>query len=442
MLHSRKGERYSLIHRVQQHILADVLHRLRSLAKLRLLPAMYGPDISAAMQQKYTGDVTIVPRVGGPYAIIKMVQNPSKAMMTRYIEEGQRAAFSRLAHVKHLLALEQALDVGLQALLGARKHRDAQGGRRPPPWAAVGPEGSLGAKGGLASADLHRARSSAWLPGSSTAPAPPLRRSLSLPSASARHNLAGQVPLREPPPPDDSSCGPGVPRLSTSPTPAAPPVAQHGGSSHRWPEPSRPDSRGHRRSISHNSLELSPSLTSASRSSREARLFSPQLLLPPATSPPADALDGDAPSPTSRLPPAGCGSRALSPSTVGGEHDGRDGVTPNGHHNGQLAEHERWGGADGERWSSTDRDSGTHDLIGHHDDTRSKMLLSQSVKHTKALQQLSRDKVALQKTLTEHSDMLRTSEDARERAERRVVELEAALQTVQKLAESAAPRLR
>ena len=44
------------------------------------------------------------------------------------------------------------------------------------------------------------------------------------------------------------------------------------------------------------------------------------------------------------------------------------------------------------------------------DDARSKMLLSQSVKHTKALQQLTREKAGLQKTVDEQAEMLRASQ--------------------------------
>ena len=58
---------------------------MRILAQLRLLPAMYGRDITVAMTQRYTGDVTVVPRLGGPGALLRIVQNPTRKMMSRYI---------------------------------------------------------------------------------------------------------------------------------------------------------------------------------------------------------------------------------------------------------------------------------------------------------------------------------------------------------------------
>ena len=51
---------------------------MRILAQLRLLPAMYGRDITVAMTQRYTGDVTVVPRLGGPGALLRIVQNPPR----------------------------------------------------------------------------------------------------------------------------------------------------------------------------------------------------------------------------------------------------------------------------------------------------------------------------------------------------------------------------
>jgi hypothetical protein len=70
------------------------------------------------------------------------------------------------------------------------------------------------------------------------------------------------------------------------------------------------------------------------------------------------------------------------------------------------------------------------------DDSRSKRLLSESIKHTKALQQLTRDKAAMQKVLDEQADLLRSTEAARERAERRSAVLEATLHTIQSAASS------
>ena len=74
----------SCARRMKSALSTEVLYRLRILGKLRLLPAMYGRDITAAMTQRYTGDATILPRLGGPTALMRLVQNPTEAMMRMY----------------------------------------------------------------------------------------------------------------------------------------------------------------------------------------------------------------------------------------------------------------------------------------------------------------------------------------------------------------------
>jgi len=70
-------------------------------------------------------------------------------------------------------------------------------------------------------------------------------------------------------------------------------------------------------------------------------------------------------------------------------------------------------------------------------DYQSQVLLSQSVKHTKALQQLAREKEALHEALTEASEELRASQTARKTAEARVLALEHALRGVTQSAAAA-----
>ena len=67
MLGSDSGERFSLFRRAFRAISSDVIQRLRFLAKLNLLPAMFGSvSISTTgdmmMAQRYTGDVSTPPR--------------------------------------------------------------------------------------------------------------------------------------------------------------------------------------------------------------------------------------------------------------------------------------------------------------------------------------------------------------------------------------------
>ena len=45
-----------------------------------------------ALKQRYTGDVTILPKLGGPSCLLRLVTNPTKSMMETYIFEGRAAA--------------------------------------------------------------------------------------------------------------------------------------------------------------------------------------------------------------------------------------------------------------------------------------------------------------------------------------------------------------
>ena len=86
LIEAGSGERYRLFRTSFRALSSDVLARLRFLAKLRLLPAMFGGDaisttVSGAMAQRYTGDVTILPRVGGPRAITRMIKNPDRSSL-------------------------------------------------------------------------------------------------------------------------------------------------------------------------------------------------------------------------------------------------------------------------------------------------------------------------------------------------------------------------
>ena len=417
MLHSRQpgaSAAYSPLHRVQQHFLGDVLHRLKYLARLRLLPAMYGQDITAAMEQRYTGDVTIVPRVGGPYAIIKMVQNPSRAMMTRYIAEGQRATFLRLSHIRHLLSLEQALEAGLATLHAERRKLEALG-ILPPSDPRTPSAGQLR---------------------SGTAPAPLLRRSLSLPlgreTREARQRATAEAVAMVP-----ASVGSGgVPRLATWSGPSPPPHPTLSDAP-AAAAPSRALGRAHRRAVSHASrLDDWPSAGGAQgigaqgigaqgigaqgvAGTAEAEPTDPRhgrWLSTLVDSPSAEAADGSSePSPTLRLPAAVAPTPPNPRQTRASPH---------------AANCERESGSP-TRERAPNSAGGAAD-----DDARSKRLLSESIKHTKALQQLTRDKAAMQKVLDEQADLLRSTEAARERAERRSAVLEATLRTIQSAASS------
>jgi hypothetical protein len=86
----------------------DVSFRARRLARLRLLPRVFGQDISGVFLQRYAGNVTITPRMG-LLDKFHALSHPTEADMRRYIAEGQRSVWPHVPHIHSLLALESAL---------------------------------------------------------------------------------------------------------------------------------------------------------------------------------------------------------------------------------------------------------------------------------------------------------------------------------------------
>ena len=377
LLNSHKGEAYSVFRAISSALSTDMLYRLRTLGKLRLLPAMYGPDLTAAATQRYTGDVTIVPRLGGPTALLRVVQNPNERMMVDYIAGGQLATFARLSHVKHLLALEQELKHGFAAVLEAQEAEEAEEAQEAlSPQAAQGVQGVKGAQG-----SSQRAQAA---PAAAAAQAPPLRRAtVSFLSRASRFTASpssggGRAPQS---PATGTACdatdlsafggrlsplerlrGRSPTSLSSAPSPSAltPPPADG-----LWPPP------------------LSPSHSGGGASDGEAGADPPTRLLH-TTMRPSEARTSD----------------LLTPECADGAADG-DAFTAAAVTAGRDPRRPR---------TASDQ-----------------ILLSRSMAHTKALQQLSKDKEALHEALAEAEGALRQSEARRRHAERTARSLERAL---------------
>ena len=223
----------------------------------------------------------------------------------------------------------------------------------------------------------------------------------------------------------------GVPRLATWSGPSPPPHPTLSDAP-AAAAPSRALGRAHRRAVSHASrLDDWPSAGGAQgigaqgigaqgvAGTAEAEPTDPRhgrWLSTLVDSPSAEAADGSSePSPTLRLPAAVAPTPPNPRQTRASPH---------------AANCERESGSP-TRERAPNSAGGAAD-----DDARSKRLLSESIKHNKALQQLTRDKAAMQKVLDEQADLLRSTEAARERAERRSAVLEATLRTIQSAASS------
>ncbi|GMH79748.1 hypothetical protein TrST_g5355 [Triparma strigata] len=100
----------------------DIRSRVTSLSNLGLFPSYFGNDISKVFKQKYSGDVTIVPRMRSLDVIgIKAFMNPTVADMQTYIKEGAEATYAHVDHISHLLKIEREVNEAVKSLSGDKE---------------------------------------------------------------------------------------------------------------------------------------------------------------------------------------------------------------------------------------------------------------------------------------------------------------------------------
>ncbi len=98
------------LRRLQLWLNLDIQARTHKLARLRLLPRMFGQDMHGMFTQRYRGHVTIAPGKGRFLDSFKALSHPSEEDLAYYVLVGERATWPHLPHVRALMAMEQALD--------------------------------------------------------------------------------------------------------------------------------------------------------------------------------------------------------------------------------------------------------------------------------------------------------------------------------------------
>jgi predicted acylesterase/phospholipase RssA len=107
----------SLYWRLFQTAEWDIRGRVLKLSRLGLFPHIFGQDISKVFQQKYHGNLTIVPRFTTMQTIgLKVLANPTEAEMENYLKYGQIAAWPHLNAIRDMIRMERALDDCLKRL--------------------------------------------------------------------------------------------------------------------------------------------------------------------------------------------------------------------------------------------------------------------------------------------------------------------------------------
>lgn len=90
-------------------------HQLDRLVKLKAIPAVYGHNFDKFALQNFTGDITIVPRI--PLNLrFKILSHPTDEDMRQYIDIGEKATWSHLQHIQHVLKIEKLIDSTIKSL--------------------------------------------------------------------------------------------------------------------------------------------------------------------------------------------------------------------------------------------------------------------------------------------------------------------------------------
>ena len=96
---------------------ADIHHRLKRLAKMKVIPKVYGQDFSEVFsgKQRYTGDITIVPNVSFRMQF-KVLSHPSHEDMEEYFREGERATWEKISILQNTQIIEKTLEECIKAI--------------------------------------------------------------------------------------------------------------------------------------------------------------------------------------------------------------------------------------------------------------------------------------------------------------------------------------
>lgn len=130
------------ISRVEYYLNLDIQQRCQTLAKLRLVPKMFGQDVRGVFLQRYVGTVTITPKLS-VWDNFKVIQHPDEVHsllapprhapfgrsphsrrvaqndMRRYIDEGERFVWPHMDVIQHLVRLPACMHACCVSRIGA-----------------------------------------------------------------------------------------------------------------------------------------------------------------------------------------------------------------------------------------------------------------------------------------------------------------------------------
>ncbi|KAH8741453.1 hypothetical protein FG386_002407 [Cryptosporidium ryanae] len=110
-----------LLNDVLNWLTLDIKYRYTKLAKLKLIPKLFGKDVSNFwMLQDIEGHVTITPKTS-LFDWYRCINHPSYDDMLHFIREGERRTWPHVMRIKHMSFLERAIEDCIQSIKSDQK---------------------------------------------------------------------------------------------------------------------------------------------------------------------------------------------------------------------------------------------------------------------------------------------------------------------------------
>lgn len=99
----------------EQYLKLDLTKWLKVLRHLELLPRYLGQDWSEVWLQRFSGTITIWPRVSVPSDFVNILSDPSPERLARMLRVGMQSAWPKLKFIRNRGAVERGIEGGWEA---------------------------------------------------------------------------------------------------------------------------------------------------------------------------------------------------------------------------------------------------------------------------------------------------------------------------------------
>lgn len=103
---------------VEQYLKLDLTKWLKVLRHLELLPRAFGQDWSEIWLQRFSGTITIWPRVSFPSDFVNILSDPPPERLARMIHVGQQSGFPKLKFIRNRMKVERRIEEGWASASG------------------------------------------------------------------------------------------------------------------------------------------------------------------------------------------------------------------------------------------------------------------------------------------------------------------------------------